>query len=197
MPIIIFNILLSSSALLPSGSARMGVSNPATRIYQYASHPAVTAYDLLSGGAIQNQLTDELEQKYYGVRTTFLTRDPKTGIEIRKRDTSQVIPGKVTVRLSDDSHIDVDFGGSPIPAAHVVPGSGVDSHGNQLPSRWDQISDGSRGRSYDFGGPGNRRDQHDFERFVGAFDVKFTGHGKHVRCIPAAKHTIVCRRTQN
>lgn len=197
MSTIIFNILFLSNALLPSGSTPMRTSDPATRIYQYESHPAVSAYDLLPGGAIENQLTDELEQKYYGVRNTSLGQDPKTGIEIRKRDTSQVTPGKVTVRLSDGSHIDVDFGGGPTPAAHVVAGSGVDSHGNQLPSRWDQISDGSRGRSYDFSGPGNSRDQHDFGRFVGAFDVKFTGHGKHVRCISAPKHTIVCHRNQN
>lgn len=197
MPIIIFNILLLSSALLPSGSTSMGTSDPATRIYPYESHPAISAYDLLSGGPTQNRLTDELEQKYYGVRNTSLWRDPKTGIEVFKRDTSQVTPGKVTVRLADGSHIDVDFGGSPIPAAHVVVGSGVDSHGNQLPSRWDQISNGSRGRSYDFSGPGNSLDQHDFRQFVSAFNVKFAGHGKHVRCIPAAKHTIVCDRHPN
>ncbi|MEO6926955.1 MAG: hypothetical protein ABI129_09850 [Rhodanobacter sp.] len=197
MTIIIFNILLLSSTLLSSGSTPMGASNPATRIYQYESHPAVNAYELLPGGAIQHQLTDELEQKYYGVRITFLARDPKTGIGIRKRDTSRVTPGKVTVRLSDGSHIDVDFGGSPIPAAHVVAGSGVDSHGNQLPSRRDQISDGLHGRSYDFSGPGSSRDQHDFGRLVGAFGVKLTGHGKHVRCIPAVKHTVVCHQNQN
>lgn len=197
MPMALFSFLYVFIVLLGSGSASSGMHDATSRFYRYTSHPAINAYDLLSGGAIQNHLTDELEQKYYGVKNIFLGHDPKTGITSYFRDISGVSPGKVTVQLGDGSHIDVEFVGGATQAAHVVAGSGVDSHGNRLPSRWDQISDGSRGRSYDFSGTGNPHDQADFERFVGYFGVKLTGHGRHVRCVTEGQRNITCHRRRS
>lgn len=193
MPALFLSILLAHTALLPAEPVSRHADHPAVGSYRYTSKPLVNAYDLLSGGAIQNRLTDELERNYYGVRNRLRGRDPKSGITVYARDVSHVTPGKVVVYLTDGSHIEADFGGTP-PAAHIVAGSGVDSHGNRLPSRWGQISDGSRGRSYDFSGPGNPHDQRDFERFVSAFQVKFAGHGKHVHCVSTTQQTIVCHR---
>jgi hypothetical protein len=186
-------IFVAATSSVVAGTLR--TEDQKTWVYEYRSHPTISAYDLLSSGRDQNLLTDELERNHYGVRLVLMGHDNPSGATAFLRDTSHVVPGKVTVRFMDGSHMDANFDGVTNPAAAMVPGSAVDSRGNKLPSRSDQIAGSMSAKSYNFRGAGNPDDQKNFEQFVKLFGVRFTGHGPYESCQLAKDKTITCQRS--